>query len=95
MRDLSARGRAEMVYSLPRPDDYIHFARRGVISYDWQDVHRKAGQVDCYELMSRPGNPIHTNDFPEQFQSLLLGSAMPEVRFADSTTISAVGLVRP
>jgi len=91
VQHLPARGRATMLVSLPRPDSFIHFASRGLFAYDWQDVHRTRGFSDRYEMLCRPDTPIHVTEFPEQFHPLLLSTALPGVRFADSLTIDVRG----
>jgi hypothetical protein len=91
VRRLPARGRATMLVSLPRPDDFIHFASRGLFAYDWQDVHRTRGFSDRYEMLSRPDTPILVSELPEQFHALVRSTALPDVRFADSLTIDVRG----
>src|SRR5437763_1991523 len=46
---LPERGSCEMMVTMPRPDDFIAFARRGLFVYDWQDVNRKEAKSSCYE----------------------------------------------
>jgi hypothetical protein len=87
VRHLPMRGRATMLVSLPRPDDFIHFASRGFFAYDWEDFHRTRGRSGCYEMLSRPETPIHLSDLPDQFHPLLRGTLLPGVRFADSLMI--------
>ncbi len=43
---------------VPRPDDFIGFARRGLFSFDWADVHRTHGLVHAYEIQARPVSPV-------------------------------------
>jgi hypothetical protein len=88
---MPARGRASMLVSLTTPDDYIHFASRGFFAYDWRDVHRTAWKTHRYEMLSRPGTPIHLSELPEQFQSLLRSTAFGDLSFADSRKIDVVG----
>ena len=84
---LPARGRATMLISLPRPDDFIRFASSGLFAYDWQDVHRTRNFSGRYEMISFPDNPIHLTEFPEQFHPLLRSTTLPDIRFADSPNI--------
>lgn len=88
---MPARGRATMLISLPTPDDYIHFASCGFFAYDWHDVHRTILKTHRYEMLSRPGTPIHVSELPEQFQSLLRCTTFVDVSFADSRKIDVVG----
>lgn len=76
-----------MLISLPRPDDFIRFASRGLFAYDWEDVLRTRGFSNRYEMLSRPDTPIHLAEYPEQFHQLLRSTALPGVPFADSLTI--------
>src|SRR4051812_18313598 len=57
---LPTRGAATMLVSLPRPDDYVAFAKRGLFAYDWDDVHRPFSERrEVYGIVSRPASPIH------------------------------------
>lgn len=45
---------------------FLDFARRGVFSYDWSDVHRgRAAQIHAYELQASPGRPVLAGALPE------------------------------
>lgn len=91
VKGLPARGSCKILISLPRPDDFIAFAQRGLFAYDWQDVHRTCGRLNCYELLARPDVPLSVEELDEeiemlarrvQFESLLFGEsyriAVPE-----------------
>lgn len=84
------KGRASMRVSLPRPDDYLHFASRGFFAYDWRDVHRSLRFSYRYELQSRPNAPTHVSELPEEFQSLLRSTAFADLSFADSPKIDVI-----
>ena len=76
-----------MLVSLPRPDDFIHFANCGFFAYDWSDIHRTRGFSRKYEMYSKPDNPIHLTDIPKQFQNFLHITNFGSLNFADSPTI--------
>ena len=85
---LPKKGRADMLVSLPRPDDFIHFASRGLFAYDWQDVHRvRKLESNRYEMLARPDTPIHLSELPERFHPLFRTVVLPEIRFADHRSI--------
>ena len=45
---------------------FLDFARRGVFSCDWSDVHRvRAARIHAYELQASPGRPVLVGDLPE------------------------------
>ncbi len=48
----------ELLVSLPRPDDFIACARRGLYAFDWADVHRSEGQAKRYKVYARPKKPL-------------------------------------
>jgi hypothetical protein len=83
-----------MLISLPRPDDFIHFAVCGLFAYDWRDVHRTRGFSNRYEMLARPDAPICVSELPERFQSLLRSTVLLGVRFTDSLTIDVRGHFR-
>ena len=94
LRRLPTRGTGTMLVSLPRPDDYIAFAERGLFAYDWADVHRTAKNCSgVYELYSRPSSPITLSELPAQFQSLLRERAFSDMRFSNSTSIDVRALI--
>ena len=48
-----------LLVSMPRPDDFISFAKRGFFAYDYRDAHRQARKTTHrYELISVPAAPI-------------------------------------
>ncbi len=49
----------DLLVALPRPDDFISFARRGFFSYDWADVQGAGRHLGRrYELQARPLAPV-------------------------------------
>ncbi len=92
---LPVRGCATMLVSLPRPDDFIAFAERGLFAYDWADVHRAARNYrGVYEIYSRPTSPISISELPPQFQSLLRQRAFGEMQFDNSAFVDVRALMR-
>lgn len=48
-------GAAELRVTVPRPDDFLELAERGLFVYDWTDVHRKNhDRIRSYELVALP-----------------------------------------
>ena len=90
----SARDAEEMLQSLekisectllvdvPRPDDFIAFARQGLFSYDWRDVHRtKREAVERYELQAIPLRPAAAEQLPEKIRLLAEATNLDSVVF--------------
>ena len=91
---LPVRGTGAMCVSLPRPDDYLAFAERGVFAYDWADVHRAAKNFSgVYELYSRPSSPITISELPAEFQRLLRDFAFNDTQFNNSTSLDVRTLI--
>ncbi len=54
---LPERGGYEMLVKVPRPDDFIAFARRGLYAYDWQDAlaaRIESSDTSYYAVQSCP-----------------------------------------
>lgn len=50
----------ELLTGVPRPDDFVAFAKRGLFALDWSDVHRLISQeLGGYELQARPLRPLY------------------------------------
>lgn len=87
VRRLPERGAATLLVSLPRPDDFLHFASRGLFAYDWKQARGHGGLDGRYEMLARPQRPLHLADLPEPMQPLLRGLTLPGVRFADTRSV--------
>jgi hypothetical protein len=86
--DLPERGDYELLVSLPRPDDFIAFARRGLFAYDWWDVHRIKGHTFRYELLARPKVPVSVERMEGAVAALARRVRFEAVRFAESPSIA-------
>ena len=78
----------ELVMEVPRPDDFIAFARRGFFSYDWTDVHRITGpKTGRYEMQARPRVPARMTPtaWPPDLRGLLSTLASSELDFDKPT----------
>lgn len=76
-----------MLVSLPRPDDYVAFARRGLFAYDWQDIHRTIGRTFRYELLARPDTPALVEELESAAAGLARKVQFQSLQFADSASI--------
>jgi hypothetical protein len=77
--------------NVPRPDDFIGFARRGLFSFDWADVHRTRDLVHAYEVQARPVSPVIVSAVavaPTVVEAL--ASVTSELLDFDSPTIDVV-----
>lgn len=87
VRSLPSRGSATMLVRLPRPDNFIQFASRGLFAYDWQDAHRTHKWSGGYELLARPQRPLQLAEVPQPFQLVLRELTLAGVRFADTDAL--------
>jgi len=56
---LPVASKALLHVQVPRPDDFIAIAERGLFVYDWRDIHRTAAEAsNCYELVASPAQAI-------------------------------------
>jgi hypothetical protein len=68
----------------PKPDDFIAFARRGLYSFDWADVHRTtADATQLYEVQARPVIPatVDALTWPASLRRLLDAVTSPDLDF--------------
>ena len=73
---------AQLPVSLPRPDSFIDFARRGFFAYDWTDVHRYSSQeLAAYELQAKPTCPLYISALPAALQALAASTVFPHDAF--------------
>ena len=78
----------DLLIVLPRPDDFIAFAKRGLFAYDWSDIHRSTGQAsDSYELQARPSRPLTLLDLPAPLQAVALATRLSGVSFGSSVVV--------
>ena len=78
----------DLLVVVPRPDDFIAFAKRGLFAYDWSDVHRSTGQAsDSYELQARPSRPLTLLDLPAPLQEMALATRLSGVSFGSSVVV--------
>lgn len=71
--DMPERTESILLVSLPRPDDYEAFARRGFFAFDWRDVHRTRERSGLYEIQARPASPAEFDEaaWPEELRPVL------------------------
>lgn len=61
---------AELLMSLPRPDDFLELGRRGFFAFDWTDAGKEIVQAtNTYELVCRPAAPVVLGTLPLWLQS--------------------------
>jgi hypothetical protein len=87
-------GGHEMRVSLPDPTDFSRIARRGFYGFDWQDATRTSGRSGCYEIVSRPLQPLRVEELPPELRRLAELVRFDGLRFADSDTICVGGLLK-
>jgi hypothetical protein len=73
---------SQLLVSVPRPDSFIDFARRGFFAYDWTDVHCNSSQeLAAYELQAKPTCPLHINGLPAALQAFAASTVLQHVTF--------------
>jgi hypothetical protein len=85
---LPERGDCRMLVNLPRPDDFVAFARRGLFAYDWQDCHRDTSWSHRYELLARPAVPVTVEELAGEVAALIGTVRFQSLRFAESLAIA-------
>ncbi|WP_165253251.1 hypothetical protein [Paludisphaera soli] len=85
---LPERGDSLMLVAMPRPDDFVAVACRGLFAYDWQDAHRQAGRIHRYELISRPTVPVTVEELVGELATLIGKVKFRSIRFAESPAIA-------
>jgi hypothetical protein len=76
---------ARLLVEMPRPDDFIALAERGLFAYDWSDVHRsESEEIRAYEMVATPLNPITVEALPDEIAFLLEGLWLDQVAFANT-----------
>jgi hypothetical protein len=71
---------AWLLVPVPRPDDFVDLARRGLFVYDWTDSHRTTRKsLHVYERVAAPSTPLTVTALP--FDLAALAGA---IRFADA-----------
>jgi hypothetical protein len=88
IRALRERCDSQMLVTLPRPDDFLAFARRGLFAYDWQDFQRDMGWPHRYELLARPAFPVTVEELTGEMATLVGRVRFQTLRFADSLAIA-------
>jgi hypothetical protein len=90
------RTESVLLVSLPRPDDYEAFARRGFFAFDWCDVHRTTGRSGLYEIQARPVAPAAFVEaaWPAELSVILVRLRNPLLDFAQpSVDVSVLDCV--
>jgi hypothetical protein len=85
LRELPWVGGHTLHVGLPRPDDYIGWAERGLFAYDWRDAGR-------YEILATPECPIPIGRLPPHLARPAGRSVLGRLRFAGSPALYPVDL---
>lgn len=56
VRSLPEVTEQELIVTVPRPDDFIAFAKRGLFSFDWAEFQ----ETPQYEVQARPKTPLQS-----------------------------------
>ncbi len=88
VKGLPERGDCHMLVTLPRADDFVAFARRGLFAYDWQDSHRDTSWSHRYELLARPAVPVTVEELAGEVAAQIGKVRFESLRFAESLAIA-------
>jgi hypothetical protein len=84
-----------LLVSMPRPDDFISLAERGIYVYDWSDVHRTSSEaINAYELVAYANNPITIDMLPPSISKLAENIKLERVVFATDHNIDIMKQVK-
>lgn len=89
--ELPVTSSANIILHVPRPDDFIDIASRGLYVYDWRDVHRtvasKSGQ---YEIVATPTLPLKLSSTYGDIRDLLNKFTLKWLDFSKSPSVKIV-----
>lgn len=91
--ELPEPGGCRLLVTLPRPDDFIAFAWRGLFAYDWRDALRTEEPTFRYELLALPESPIVVHELEPRVASLARKVQFASLRFADERRVAVGELV--
>jgi hypothetical protein len=69
------------------PDADTRFAERGLLVYDWQDVHRVHGKSGCYELVALPSAELAAAALRSELARLARLTRLEAIVFEEATMI--------
>jgi hypothetical protein len=75
----------ELLAEVPRPNDFVAIAKRGIFAYDWVAAHDRRKEVPAhYALQAKPNRPVALADLPPSLQALAASTLLSEVSFGSS-----------
>ena len=70
----------DLLVDVPRPDDFVAIARRGIFAYDWVAAHGLQEKVPAhYALQARPSRPLVLTHLPASLQALAAPTVLSSV----------------
>jgi hypothetical protein len=78
---------AVIATTVPRPDDFLAFARRGCFAFDWVIAHQQSRHPSQYALQARPTTPrlFAASEWPEALRSVLVSTQSSSLDFDQDT----------
>jgi len=78
----------DLLVTLPRPEDFFAFSKRGLFAYDGSGVHRTTRhRLGRYELQSRTKTPLVLCGLPDPLQELPAATKLSAVTFGTSAVV--------
>lgn len=91
---LPPRCEHRLLASMPRPDDFIALAERGLFVYDWQDVHRTAAAAThCFEHIALPTKPLSIGALEGRLGKWAAMLVFEQVDFSNAASLDVISLV--
>jgi hypothetical protein len=88
--DLPRVGDVRLLVSVPRPDDFIAIAERGIFVYDWTDLHRTSDFRGAYEQVAVPQRPIQSTALTDKLVKMFGNVRFSNVEFSSSGLLDVV-----
>jgi hypothetical protein len=86
---------ANLLTTIPRPDDFLALAQRGCYVFDWTDIHRTTSEaMEMYELVATPSVALKTDNLPNELRRLAEATKFQTLDFADCTQVDPRLLTR-
>ena len=78
----------DLLVDVPRPDDFVAIARRGIFAYDWVAAHGLQEKVPAhYALQARPSRPLVLTHLPASLQALAARTVLSSVSFGSAAIV--------
>ncbi|BEV13121.1 hypothetical protein ATDW_36170 (plasmid) [Asticcacaulis sp. DW145] len=89
--DLREDSEVTLFTTVPRPDDFLGLARRGLHVFDWTDIHRTVKtSIGTYELVARPRTPRKIDTLPMDLRLVAVSAGLHSLHFSGIEQINPI-----